>query len=124
MESTWVTQEQALPTIIAGAEAQLRKNGVSDQVATVFARELRKALNRDNVGKAMAAFLTQTLSTAGAQDLHAFLQTSLGRKYLAVSREMGSSPAFIAHLLKPACEASMRELNANDRKSLDQLCPG
>jgi hypothetical protein len=122
LEATWATQEQAKPIIISGLEAHLRQSGASDKVSTVFSRELAKALNRDNVGKAVAAFLSQALTVEETRDLSAFLQSSLGRKYLALSRDMSTNATYLGQLVKPACEATRLELSASERRSIEAVC--
>lgn len=122
LDETWSVQEQTIPTVIAALEAQLRQGGASDRVTTVFPREVRKALTRENIGKATAVFFSQKLSIEETRDLTAFMQSTLGRKYLSLSREMAGNSGFIAQILKQACSNSARELDASDRRALEPVC--
>ena len=122
LDSTWSSQEQSIPLLIAGIEAQLRQAGASERVATVFPRELKRSLNRDNLGKAFAAVLSQQLTSDESKDLIAFLQSSLGRKYLSLSKEITNSPAFSAQLFKPACDQVTSQLSSSEKVVLQSFC--
>ena len=70
----------------------------------------------------MATIISRSLSTEEAKDLIAFLQSSLGKKYLQLAHEMTNSKGFTAQLFKPACEASAKQLDITEFKQLQSLC--
>lgn len=122
VESAWQSQEQALEAMLPGLETQLRQAGATERGASVFALELKKALNRESIGKALALFIDQKLTTDEMKELATFMKSNLGQKYLQLSRDLSTNIAVIGPIIKQACTASLRNLEAQDRKSVEAQC--
>jgi hypothetical protein len=52
-----------------------------------------------------------------------FLESSLGRKYLQLSKESPTSTLFAVGFIKQACEAAGRDLDPDDKRSIERACP-
>lgn len=124
VEGTQQSMDQALPIVVAGMEAELRKRGATERATLVLSQELRGVFTRENVTKDMATFLSQRLSPAEAKDLAAFLQSSLGRKYVQLSKAASDGTSLSRRLIEQACEAAIGKLDREDSKGLAGMCPG
>lgn len=123
METGWSTLEQALPLLISGFESQLKAGGVTESGARIFGEEFRRSLTKDNLSKAYAVAVTAKLSPEEIREVNGFLQSKTGQKYLSLSKELASNPAFVKPIVKQACGGAMQRLDAGaDRSNIAGMC--
>jgi hypothetical protein len=123
IEASWPTMNQMMPVVIAGLAAQIRAGGKATPASEVFIEELHKAfLDRDTVARGLAVALSQQYSTQELLEITAFMQSPTGRKYLQFSTDPRATTAFIAPVLKQACERARPRLGDAGRAELNPVC--
>lgn len=123
IEASWPTMNQMMPMVIAGFTAQVRASGKATPASEVFIEELRKAfLDRDTVARGFAVALSQQYSTQELLEITAFMQSPTGRKYLRFSTDPRATTAFIAPVLKQACDLARPRLSAAEQAELNAVC--
>lgn len=123
VEASWPTMVQMMPVIIGGLTAQVRASGKATPASEVFIEELRKAfMDRDAVARGLAVALAQQYSTQELLEISAFMQSPTGRKYLRFSSDPRATTAFIAPVLKQACDLARPRLSAAEQVELNSVC--
>lgn len=121
-QTTWDSVEKSLPTLALGLESQFRASGATEKASKVFAEEMKRSMNRENLTKALAQMLTESFNSDELAELAAFVQSKVGKKYLELSKEMGTNPKHIFHILRLACAAANAQLGTIDRGSISSAC--
>lgn len=123
IEASWPTMVQMMPMVITGLTAQVRSRGKASPASEVFIEELHKAfLDRDTVARGLAVALAQQYSTQELLEITAFMQSPTGRKYLRFSTDARATTAFVAPVLKQACDLARPRLGAADQAELNSVC--
>ena len=122
MASNWSSVEQALPTLIAGLESQMRASGVSERASKVFGEELRQSMSQDNLSRVIATVVTAKFTPDETRELSAFLQSKVGQKYLSINKDFSANPAYFGPIIKQACNGAVQRLQTTDKSSMSSIC--
>lgn len=122
ISTTWKSTEAALPVLASGIQAQFKGAGASDAASKVFAEEVRRSLNKDNLTKAMAQAITNNFTDVEQRELAVFVHSTLGQKFLEFNKDATSNPKYYAPILKTACTTALQRLSAPDRSTIASLC--
>lgn len=122
ISNSWEGIAPLLEAAVAKLEVDLRNQGATEKAAKVLSDSLAQSMNKDNMNRAMAEMISERLNPAEQRELMTFLQSSLGQKYLSLSKGGEANTRFLGSIFKQACESANAQLGFFDRGSINRAC--
>lgn len=119
--SGWPLLEGYIPEAVANMERLSISDGATTKAAKILATEFQAVLTKGSMAGIFAQALENTLSVKEIEELHAFMRSKTGQKYLQLSNELANLKYF-APPLEQACAATAPQLNSFERESINSVC--
>lgn len=113
-----------MPVMMAGLQANLKQQGASDGAAQVLVEEIRQQVTKEAFTAVMAEEISRSFSESELRELHSFLVSPLGKKYLEFGAKWSVDGQRFLPLVKRACNASKARLKPFDWGTLNRFCSG
>jgi hypothetical protein len=122
IESNWEQAESMLSAMVPALGSQMREAGFSEKITKTFLSEVTKGLTREVMQKWMSAAIGDTLNEDETKEVVKFFQSTLGKKYLGLSRSVAGDTRFINPVIKLACERTLATAGADEAGKLGSAC--
>ena len=122
VKATWSANQAAFSDLRTTVEQSLVAQGASERGARIFSRELAASFSQEALTQIYAESLSEEFADAELDELAAFFEGQVGRKYLLSASKLASNQQTISPLLKQACFRAIKELGSSADVEITSMC--